>query len=393
MSTENNLNSQTGLYHLRKALLLGAATLFLVIGLSFAAYWFINGQYWQTTDDAYVGGNNIQLMSQINGQVSRIYADVTNYVTKGQVLVELDKKDAEIALKNAEAQLALTARRVNQYYDNVKQYQAQLLLEKDNLEKAKEDYARREQLRVNRTIAAEDLRHAQIAVNTANDQLNLATQQLAAAVSLVGDTDLYHHPQVKQAQTNLRNAYLNYLRTTIYSPVNGYVAKRSVQVGQQISTANVLMIIVPLDQIWVDANFKESQLKNIRIGQEATMISDAYGSSVVYSGTVMGLSPGTGSAFDLLPPQNATGNWIKVVQRLPVRIKINPKELENHPLQLGLSMTVKIKTDRKVGNVMSTKATNSALYEAVNYDHDLSKVDEIINKIMQENAKNTSLID
>lgn len=380
--TEGNLS--------RKRLLIGLTLFFVAIGFLFLLYWLFIGQFYETTDDAYVSGNQIEVMSQISGRVTKILADETDLVTKGEPIIELDKADADVALKNAEAHLALTVRQVSQFYQNVEQLKANVAERQVNLEKAQEDLSRRQKLTVGKDISIEDMQHAKIAVDDATASLNLAKEQLAAAINLVANSDLYHHPQVLQAKDEFRNAYLTWYRTVIYSPDSGYVAKRSVQVGQQVSQNAVLMIIVPLDQIWVDANFKETQLKNIRIGQPVTVTSDLYGSDVKFDGTVIGLSAGTGSIFDLLPPQNATGNWIKIVQRLPVRIEINSKQLKEHPLREGLSTTVTVYTRHRNGSVLTMLPKNKILYQATDETAALKKADEIVDRILQENAKNVS---
>lgn len=372
----------------RKRMMLILTAVFLSLGIIFLLYWVFIGQYTETTDDAYVDGNSVQIMSQVPGHVIKIFADETDLVKKDDIVIQLDKSDAEIALRTAEAQLGLITREVSQYYDNVNQLKANVEVQKDNLERAKEDYKRRQGLVVNKSISEEDLRHAKIALDSAQDALKLAEQQLAGAITLVGNTDLYSHPQVEQAIVNVRNAFLQWRRTTIYAPVTGHVAKRPVQVGQQISTNTVLMLIVPLNQVWIEANFKESQLRNIRIGQPAEAFSDAYGSNIKYKGKVIGLSPGTGSAFDLLPPQNATGNWIKIVQRLPVRIALDPKELEENPLRIGLSMTVTVNTRNRKGEILKQQPPEGVIYETADESEDLERANKIIEKILMENAKN-----
>lgn len=371
--------------------LISLGLLFTCLALIYFTFWLFSLRFYETTDDAYVSGNNVQVMSQISGRVVGILADETDLVTKGQPLVYLDKADAEIALKNAETQLALTARQVNDLYRRVDQLRASVALQKSNLEKAKDDYKRRTGLVVNKTITAEDLQHAKIAVDSATASLSLATNQLASAIALVANTDLYHHPEIQQAATNLRNAFLNWRRTTIYAPETGYVAKRPVQIGQQVTANTILMIIVPLNQLWVNANFKESQLKNMRLGQPVTMTSDIYGSSVEFKGHVIGLNPGSGNAFDLLPPQNATGNWIKIIQRLPVRIAIDPDELIKYPLRIGLSMTVSVDTSDRSGKVLSVATVKKIIYQTQDYNEDLKQADKTINKILQDNTQNLSL--
>lgn len=374
--------------HQRRSWLIGMMVLFLLAAFGYALYWFFISQYQETTEDAYVAGNHIQVMSQIPGHISAIFADETNHVRKGDILIELDKADAEIALNNAKAQLAVTVRQVNQYFDSVNEAKANVMLQESNLEKAAEDFERRKKLSVNKTISEEEERHAKLALDAAKNALDLAKQQLIKAKTLVGTTSLYHHPQVQQAAVNLRNAYLNWRRTVIYAPENGMVAKRFAQVGQQINANSVLMVIVPLNQVWVDANFKESQLRHIRIGQPVSMFADAYGRKVKFKGKVAGLNPGTGSVFDILPPQNATGNWIKIVQRLPVRIVIPPDQLKEHPLQVGLSMTVRVDTHKRTGEPLHKEMPLHVLYQSQDLSSDIKEADKIIEHILQENAKN-----
>jgi membrane fusion protein (multidrug efflux system) len=374
----------------RKRWLFKMTAIFLLLGLIFLIYWLFIGQYYEDTDDAYVNGNLVQVMPQTPGYVTTIFADETNLVKKGQIVVKLDKADADIALKDAEAKLALTARHVGQLYNNVEQLKANIELQKNHLEKARDDYQRRKGLVVNKTISEEDLQHAQLAVEGANYSLVLAKRQFDAAVNLVEHTDLYNHPQLKQAAQSFRTAYLASERTTIYAPETGFVAKRTVQVGQQVITNSALMIIVPLDQIWVDANFKETQLENIRIGQPVTLVSDLYGNRVTYQGKIVGLSAGTGSAFDLLPPQNATGNWIKIVQRVPVRIAIDAKQLEKHPLQIGLSMSVSVDTSNRNGEVLTKVPHNKILYQTRDYTSELQKANQRISEIIRSNVKNAT---
>jgi len=372
----------------RKRWLLRLSFFFIVIGLLYFIYWIFIDQYYETTDDAYVSGNLVQVMPQISGHVTAILADETQLVKKGTPIILLDQADAKIALQNAESQLANVARQVSNLYQKVSQADANVKLQQANLVKAQEDYKRREGLVVDKVISEEDLQHAKIAVDSAQAAFDLAKNQFNSAVILVANTDLYHHPLVLQAEERLRNAYLTVQRTTIYAPESGYVAKRTVEVGQQVNPDSILMVIVPLDQIWVNANFKESQLKHFRIGQPANVISDLYGNGIEYKGTVAGISPGTGSTFDLLPPQNATGNWIKIIQRLPVRIIIKGSELTAYPLRLGLSMTVTVDTHHRQGAMLTTLPKNQILYQAENYGEELKKADALIQQILQSNAAN-----
>ena len=373
----------------RRRLIVTLGAVFLFLGLIFLLYWLFIARFSETTDDAYVNGNLVQVMPEVIGRVTAILADETNLVEKGKPIIFLDKVDAEIALKNAETQLAVTARQVSQLYQNVGQLKARVKEQADAVERAQNDYDRREKLVVGKVISSEEVEHAKIAVDSATAALDLAQHQLDSAIGLVANSDLYHHPQIQQVAVKLRNAYLALERTTIYAPETGYVAKRPVQVGQQVNPNTVLMIIVPLNQVWVDANFKESQLRHFRIGQPAELESDLYGSSVKYKGRVMGLNPGAGNSFSLLPPQNATGNWIKIVQRLPVRIVIDADQLKEHPLRLGLSMTVTVDTSKREGAALSQLSESKIIYQTKDYSsEDLKKVDALITQILQENAKN-----
>jgi len=362
---------------------------FFLLGIVGTGYWFIIGEYYETTDDAYVNGNLIQVMPETTGYVTEILADVTNLVQEGQPLIILDKTDAELALKKAEAQLALTVRQVAELYHRVEELKANVVIKESNLQEASDDYERRKGLVAKYTISVEDLQHAKFSMDNARDSLELAKRQLATTYQLVQNIDFFNHPQIRQAAENVRHSYIELQRTTIFAPETGYVAKRLVQVGQEVGKGSLniaLMIIVPLDELWVDANYKESQLKNIRIGQSVRLISDSYGSEIVYQGKVMGLSPGTGSIFDLLPPQNATGNWIKVVQRLPVRIVIDQKQLIQDPLRIGLSMTVSINTHDRKGAVLMQTPETKVLYKTKDYSVELQEANQKIDAMIRENS-------
>lgn len=326
-------------------------------------------------------------MSEISGKINTIIADETNLVSKGQILIQLEDTDAKLALKNAEDNLALTVRNINQHFKNVEAARANVKVKESDVEKAEEDYNRRKNLSVNNIISEEDLRHFKLTLESAQDSLELAKKQFDSAKAIVQNSDLFHHPEVKRAQDNLRMAYLNLRRTVIYSPVTGYVAKRPAQVGQQITADTVLMVVAPLNEIWVDANFKETQLENLRIGQSVDIKTDMYGSDAIYKGSIIGISPGTGNAFDLLPPQNATGNWIKILQRVPVRIKIeNIQDLEKFPLRIGLSATVTVKTQNREGERLSQLPQTNISYQTKDFSVDLKEADSIINDIIQANA-------
>jgi membrane fusion protein, multidrug efflux system len=318
---------------------LGALTAILITaGAVYGAYWAQVLRYHQSTDDAYVGGNVVQITPQISGTVIAIGADDTQFVKAGQPLVRLDPADARVALDQAEAQLARTVRDVRNLYATSSQLAAAVQMRQTELNAAQSDLARRQRLGATGAVSGEELQHAVDAVKTAEAELNAAQQQLAANRARVDGTTLQNHPQVRDAAAAVRNAYLTLERTELAAPVAGFVARRNVQLGQRVSPGAALMAVVPLDQVWVDANFKEPQLAHMRIGQHVRLSADLYGGHVSYHGTVAGFGAGTGAAFSLLPAQNATGNWIKIVQRVPVRIALDPREIAAHPLQIGLSM-------------------------------------------------------
>jgi membrane fusion protein (multidrug efflux system) len=304
----------------------------------YSAYWAQVLRYHQSTDDAYVGGNVVQITPQISGTVVAIGADDTQFVKAGQPLVRLDKADAQVALDQAEAELARTVRDVRNLFATSSQLAATVQVRQTELTAAQSDLARRQQLGATGAISGEELQHAHDAVKTAQAALLATGQQLAANRARVDGTTLKDHPQVRDAAAAVRNAYLTLARTELPAPVAGFVARRNVQLGERVSPGTPLMAVVPLDQVWVDANFKEPQLARIRVGQPVRLTADLYGARVVYHGRVAGFGAGTGSAFSLLPAQNATGNWIKIVQRVPVRIALDPQEIAAHPLQVGLSM-------------------------------------------------------
>lgn len=370
----------------RKTALIFLAVLFILIGVAYLVYWFMVLRHYQETDDAYVAGNQAQVMAQVAGSVNKVWFDNTDYVKKGDVLVSLDKTDAELAYEKAQTALATTVRQTHQLIINGRQYQASIDLQKTALEQAQSDLKRREPLGAAKLIGREDLQHARDAVATAKAQLDVAMQQFNANQAMVLNTSLENQPAVKQSAAALRDAWLALQRTDIVSPVDGYVSRRSVQVGSQITSTTPLMAIVPAHNLWVDANFKETQLASVRIGQSATVVSDIYGDDVVYHGKVVGLDMGTGSAFSLLPAQNATGNWIKVVQRLPVRIELDSEEVTKHPLRIGLSTLVNIDTTNTDGGVLATSVRSTPAYETDALALDLAPANQMIADIIRANA-------
>jgi membrane fusion protein (multidrug efflux system) len=322
----------------RWRLLAGVAGTVLAVALVYGLYWAQVLRYHQTTDDAYVSGNVVQITPQISGTVVAIGADDTQFVKAGQSLVRLDRADAQVALDQADAQLARTVRDVRTLFATSSQLEAAVEVKQTELARAQDDLERRARLGTSGAVSGEELQHARDAVRSAQGDLAAARQQLAGNRARVDGTTLQNHPEVRDAAAAVRNAYLAWTRTDLPAPVSGFIARRNVQLGQRVAPGTPLMAVVPLDQVWVDANFKEPQLAHMRVGQPVRLSADLYGARVVYHGTVAGFGAGTGAAFSLLPAQNATGNWIKIVQRVPVRVALDPHELAAHPLQIGLSM-------------------------------------------------------
>ncbi len=370
----------------RKSLLILLTLLFIVLAVAYGIYWFLVLRHYEETDDAYVAGNQVQIMAQVSGSVTKVWADNTDFVKKGDVLVTLDPTDAQQAFEKAQTELASSVRQTHQLMINSKQYQANIELQKTALAQAQSDLNRRIPLGSANLIGREELQHARDAVTSAQAQLDVAIQQYNANQAMILGSKLEDQPAVKQAATEVRNAWLALERTKIVSPMTGYVSRRAVQPGAQISPTTPLMAVVPATNLWVDANFKETQLAHMRIGQPATVVSDIYGDDVKYTGKVVGLDMGTGSAFSLLPAQNATGNWIKVVQRLPVRIEIDAKQLEQHPLRIGLSTLVEVDTSNRDGQVLANQTRSEPIYESNAREISLEPVNTLINNIVRANA-------
>ncbi|NIF76010.1 HlyD family efflux transporter periplasmic adaptor subunit [Paraburkholderia sp. Cy-641] len=367
----------------RKLLVLLAAAV-VIAGAAYAAYYYTDGRYHESTDDAYVSGNLVQLTPQVSGTVIAVNADDTQIVKAGDPVVTLDPADARIALGNAEAALGQTVRRVSGLYVNNDFYAANVAQRESDLARANDDLRRRMAVANTGAVSAEDIAHARDTVNVAQAALDAARQQAEANRALTDRTTLEQHPDVQAAASKVRDAWLAYARDTLPAPVTGYVAQRHVQVGQRVSPGTPLMAVVPLDGVWVDANFKEVQLRRMRIGQPVTLSADVYGSSVKYHGRIEGFSAGTGSAFATLPAQNATGNWIKIVQRLPVRIELDPRELDAHPLRIGLSMDVDADTHDDSGKELA--AAHNTTYSTDVFEQYGSQANDEIAKIISQNA-------
>ena len=381
---------------------LSAILLAVLIAAAFYAWWWYqHGQRYANTENAYVQGHLLQVTGQTAGTVISVHADETDRVNAGQTLIALDPSDARLAVAQAEAHLAQVVRELQNQYAGDGSLRAQINLKAAELDKAKAeglraagDLKRRLAMANSGAISVEDVRNAQASASTARSNvsaaqaaLNAARESRIASRMLVDGTAVDNHPNVLRAALQLREAHLALRRTTIAAPISGHVARRSVQVGQRIAAGAALMVMVALDQVWVEANFKESQLGALRIGQPVDLIADLYGDAVPYHGIVVGLAAGTGSAFALLPAQNATGNWIKVVQRLPVRIALQPKELVAHPLRVGLSMRVQVDVGNRDGKLLAdTPAAQPValthVFDSTQADKD---VDGAIARIIQSN--------
>jgi len=385
MSTpQQPANAQPASNGKRKRMMTLLVIVILIAAIAYGLYYFLVARFHEDTDDAYVNGNVVQITPQVTGTVVSVNADDTQTVKAGDPVVVLDPADSRIALQSAEANLGQVVRQVRGLYADDSQYLAQVAVRQADLSRAQDDLKRRMTVAQTGAVSQEEISHARDAVRSAQAAVDAAQQQLASNRALTANTTIASHPNVQAAAAKVRDAYLNNARNTLPAPVTGYVAKRSVQVGQRVSPGNPLMAIVPLNAVWVDANFKEVQLKHMRIGQPVELTADVYGSSVKYQGKVVGFSAGTGSAFSLLPAQNATGNWIKVVQRLPVRIAIDPQQLEQHPLRIGLSMQVDVNikddTGGQLGNAQNT------VYQTNVFEKYGDDADAEIARIIAENA-------
>jgi membrane fusion protein (multidrug efflux system) len=383
----------------RKTALVTLASVVVIAGVAWGLYDWLVASHYESTDNAYVQGNVVQITPQIAGTVQAIYADDTDFVKAGQPLVQLDPSDVRVALDQAESNLAQTVRQVRTLYANNGSLAAQVDLRQADVAKAQDDVARanddlnrRMQLAGNGAVSKEELNHAQSALANAKSQLAAAQagvvaahEQLVSNQAQTEGTSVEDHPSVQAAASKVREAWLAAQRAAILAPVDGYVAKRTVQVGQRIAPGAPLMSIIPLQQVWVDANFKENQLRNIRIGQPVTLTADVYGKHVEYHGTVEGLGAGTGAAFALLPAQNATGNWIKVVQRVPVRVALNKDEITQHPLRVGLSMDAEVDVHNQQGKSLADARSPAAVAQTQVFSSLDNGADAEVQKVIAAN--------
>ncbi|MBS0379896.1 MAG: HlyD family efflux transporter periplasmic adaptor subunit [Proteobacteria bacterium] len=358
----------------------------VVLAIAVGAWWVLYASNYQNTDDAYVAGDMVNVMPQVSGTVVSIGADETDLVKAGQELIKLDPTDYQIALQDAEQQLARTVRQTRTLFANRDQLRAVASQRRADLGRAQADFDRRKNLTESGAVSGEELGHARDELKAAQDAVTAADHNLAASVALVGRTGVADNPDVQAAATQVEKAWLNLQRTSVRAPVSGYVAKRGVQLGDHIAAGTVLMAIVPLERLRVEANFKEVQLKRMRIGQPVSVVADLYGGKVEYHGTVQGIGLGTGAAFALLPAQNATGNWIKVVQRVPVRIALRPDELREHPLRIGLSTRVNVKVTDDRGQALAQSVREEPVLTTDAYAIDKSAIRARIAEIIRDNS-------
>jgi membrane fusion protein (multidrug efflux system) len=383
----------------RRPALLAVAGVTLLAGLAYGAYWGLVLRHYESTDNAYVQAPMVQITPQLGGTVLAILADDTDIVKAGQPLVKLDPADAQLALERAQAQLAQTVREVRTMYAtngtlaaNIRLREAEVARMQSDVTRANDDVNRRQPLVATGAVAGEEMKHTENALAAAKSALAAAQSALAAAQeqavsnrALTEGTNVENHPNVQRAASAVREAYLALQRTELPAPVTGQVAKRTVQVGQRIAAGAPLMAIIPLDQVWVEANFKEVQLRQMRIGQPVKLSADIYGRKVEYDGHVVGLGAGTGAAFALLPAQNATGNWIKVVQRVPVRVELDAKQLAEHPLRVGLSMEASVDIAEQSGKPVTSASAVRSSSSTQAFDRHQAAADRLVHDIIVAN--------
>lgn len=363
-----------------------ASAVFLFCLLAWLLYWAVDGRFHESTDDAYVNGNMILITPQQTGIVTMLLADNTQIVESGQPLALLDRHDYELALEHAQANLASAVRDVAQLFLTVEELKAKKSVALALLERAKLDAAHRGDLVLDGSVSLEEYQHSELALAASAASFDEVEKTLEKAMAEVANTTVSTHPKVEQKKAELKKAFLGLHRCTILAPARGIITQRRAQVGQWIRANDPLMALVPLDQIWVDANFREVNLKHVCIGQPVELFSDMYGRGEKFHGTVVGLNPGTGSVFSILPPQNATGNWIKIVQRVPVKICLDPDAIKAKPLMLGLSITATIDTRERSGPRLPKASPIQPIYSTEIYADELKGAEEMIERIIAQNG-------
>ncbi len=384
MSDASSGNPANGNGAARRRGLIILSAVVIIGAVLWGIYWFAYARYFEATNDAYVAGDIVAITSREPATVLAIHADNTQAVTRGQLLIELDPARAKAAMESAEAELGRIIRSVRSDFSRVHQFDSQISAAKVQLAQAEGDYRRRREGAVDGSVSAEEVAHAREAVASARAALRVAESGQAQVQAAVDNTSVANNPNVLAAIARVHDAAITLAHMRLISPVNGVVAQRTVQVGQQVAAGTPLMAVVPLDQVWIDANFKEGQLRDMRVGQPVEVTADIYGGSVTYHGHVAGLGAGSGAAFSLLPPQNASGNWIKIVQRVPVRISLDPKELRDHPLRIGLSVSASVDVRDTSGPMVSSQPLNANMRgQAVDAD---AEADRIVARILVANG-------
>lgn len=371
----------------RKTRMSIAIGIFLLIGLLWGLYWFFIARYHEETENAYVAGSMVVVNAQTAGTVEAILAEENQVVKAGDVLVKLSPTDAQVALAQASAQLANATRQIQNVFNTVSVTRAQMVQANSAVKTAQDAVNRRAALVKTGAVSREEYDQAVNALNQALAAQKTTMEQNKSAGAQVAGTTTQNHPAIEAAKAAFRSAYINNKRLAVLAPTDGVIAKRNVQVGQQISQGVPLMSIVAANQLWVEANFKETQLANLRVGQPVELTSDVFGSGVKFKGTVQGIGIGTGSAFSVLPAQNATGNWIKIVQRIPVRIQLDAEELKAHPLRVGMSMVANVNTHQRDGAVLGTVAGSDGLSNLTTnvYAQDEEEANREADKIINAN--------
>lgn len=363
---------------------LGIFTLILLLlGVLWFCLWFFYFRFYETTDDAYVNGSMVSINAVVPGSVTAFYADNTDLVLEGQLLVTLDEEEYRLKYEKELANLATVVSQVKQLHATVEVNKRNVLVKKAMMLKANYDFDNRALLVDSKAISDQDFIHSRDDLTVAQLELELAERQLEQSLDAIENTTIENHSLVHQQIAAVRLAYFYLQHCSIYAPMTGFVAQRTIDVGERVSQNSPIMTIIPSDYVWVDANFKETELTHVRIGQPATVWFDIYGSGVKFEGKVLGIASGTGSVFSIIPPQNATGNWIKIVQRLPVRIGLDPKQIQQYPLRLGLSSTVKVNVTNTDLPMLATTPPSKPVATTKIFKLDFSELDNKINEIIQ----------
>lgn len=355
-----------------------------VIALAAFIFWLF-WRYREYTNDAYVEGNQVYITPLHSGFLKAIHTDDTFLVEQGQLLIELDETDARIALNQASEQLANSVRQVCQMMHTVFAYRAEIEMKKADFIRSAQDYEHRQNVIEAGGVSLEDFEHAIASLRSNFFSLQMTEILYDKALAIVQNTSIANHPMVLSAADKVRDAWVKLYRCKIYSPVEGLAAQRTIQVGMWVESGTPLLSVIPLDQIWVNANYKETQMKRMRIGQKVDITSDLYGDDVVFQGTIVGLPGAAGNAFSLLPPQNLSGNWIKIVQRLPVRVALLQEELKKHPLRIGLSMEATTHTDDIDGKLVPLTTAGSPTYETPIFKEEEKGDELLIEEIILDN--------